>query len=108
MSPETLALPHLSLILFFPWFAILAVLFWLFPRQPRGGARIVFDLAVLLLALVLSFVGMRWGYVNADPDAGAIWKQVLATLVAYGAFLAVLAIAWPLRGRLLSTRSIER
>ena len=108
MSPETLALPHLSLILFFPWFAILATLFWLFPRQPRGAARIGFDLATLLLALGLSFIGMRWGYLGADPDAGAIWKQVLATLVAYGAFLAVLSLAWPLRARLLRSGAPSR
>jgi hypothetical protein len=31
---------------------------------------------------------------NADPNAGAIWKQVLACLTAYGAFLAVLTLAW--------------
>lgn len=101
-------MPYLSLILFFPWFAILAALFWLFPRQPRGAARTGFDLAILLLALVLSFIGMRWGYLNADPGAGAIWKQVLATLVAYGAFLAILSLAWPLRSRMLRTGSTGR
>lgn len=97
-------MPYLSLILFFPWFAVLGALFWLFPRAPRRGGRVVFNLAVLLLALVLSVVAMRWGYITADPSAGAIWKQVLATLLAYGAFLAVLAIAWPLRAKFLRPR----
>lgn len=92
---------YLSLILFFPWFAILGGLFLVFPRQPRNATRIAFDLATMLLALVLSFIAMRWGYVNADLQAGAIWKQVLATLLAYGAFLAVLAVAWPLRSRIV-------
>lgn len=91
----------LTLILFFPWFAILGALFWLFPRTPRGAARVVFDLLTLVIALVLSVIAMRYGYDNADPAAGAIWKQVLATLNAYGAFLAVLALAWPLRRVLL-------
>jgi hypothetical protein len=93
--------PYLALILFLPWFAVLGALFWLFPRQPRHAARRGFDVAVLLAAAVLSFLGMRWGYLGASPEAGAIWKQVLACLVAYGAFLAVLGLAWPLRARWL-------
>ena len=36
---------NLALILFLPWFLILSVLFWVYPRQPRGLARRVFDLA---------------------------------------------------------------
>lgn len=94
-------MPHLALILFLPWFAVLGALFWLFPRQPRHAARRGFDVAVLLAAAVLSFLGMRWGYLGASPEAGAIWKQVLACLVAYGAFLAVLGLAWSLRARWL-------
>jgi hypothetical protein len=92
---------NLTLILFLPWFLILGALFWFYPRQPRGGARNAFDLAALLLSLIASWLGMRWGMLHADPQAGAIWKQVLATLLAYGAFLAVLCAAWPLRARLL-------
>src|SRR5687768_8358334 len=92
---------NLTLILFLPWFAILGALFWFYPRQPRGAARRGFDLAALLLATLASWVAMRWGMLNADPQAGAIWKQVLATLTAYGAFLAVLGLAWPLRSRVL-------
>jgi len=92
---------NLTLILFLPWFAILGALFWFYPRQPRGAARRSYDLAALLLATLASWVAMRWGMLNADPNAGAIWKQVLATLTAYGAFLAVLGAAWPLRARVL-------
>lgn len=94
-------MPYLALILFLPWFAVLGVLFWLFPRTPRSRARRLFDAAALIVAFVLGFVGMRWGYANADVAADPIWKQVLACLVAYGAFLGVLAFAWPLRGALL-------
>jgi hypothetical protein len=92
---------NLALILFLPWFAILGVLFWSYPRQPRGAARRAFDLAALLSALAASWLAMRWGLRHADPQAGAIWKQVLATLTGYGAFLGVLGLAWPLRARWL-------
>lgn len=97
-------MPYLALILFLPWFLLLGALFCLFPRQPRGPRRKAFDLAALLIAFVLSFIGMQWGYALglADVGTGAIWKQVLATLVAYGAFLFVLTVAVPLRSRFLS------
>ena len=85
---------NLTLILFLPWFLILGVLFWCYPRQPRHAARRGYDLAVLVLSALASWMAMRWGMLNADPNAGAIWKQVLACLTAYGAFLAVLTLAW--------------
>lgn len=91
----------LAFILFFPWFAILGGLYWFFPREPRGAGRRVFDAVSLLAAAALSIWAMRWGYLNADPNAGNIWRQVLATLTAYGMFLAVLAIALPARRFLL-------
>lgn len=93
---------NLTLILFLPWFAILGALFWFYPREPRTAARRGFDLAVLILAMLTSWLAMRWGMLNADANAGAIWKQVLACLTAYGAFLAVLIGAWFLRARLLA------
>ncbi len=97
-------MPYLAVILFLPWFLLLGSLYWLFPRQPRNARRKGFDLAVLAVAFVLSFIGMQWGYAlgAADVGTGAIWKQVLATLVAYGAFLIVLTLAVPLRGWWLS------
>ena len=57
-----------------------------------------------MLALVLSIAGMLWGYSEgvADARSGPIWRQVLAVLYAYGAFLAVLALAIPLRMRLMA------
>ena len=97
-------MPYLAIILFLPWFLLLGALFWLFPRQPRNPRRKAFDIAALVVAFVLSFVGMQWGYALglADEGTGAIWKQVLATLVAYGAFLFVLTVAVPLRSLFLS------
>jgi hypothetical protein len=99
-------MPYLALILVLPWFLLIGALFRLFPRQPRDAARKRFDLAALAIAFVLSFGGMQWGYALglADVGTGAIWKQVLATLVAYGAFLAVMFIAVVLRTRWLQRR----
>jgi hypothetical protein len=87
----------LAFILFFPWFAILGGLFAFFPRTPRGVARRVFDIVTLVAAAALSIWAMRWGYLTADVSSGNMWKQILATLTAYGMFLAVLAVALPLR-----------
>lgn len=97
----------LSLLLFLPWFVVLGGLYWLFPRQPRVPARQRFDLAVLLLALLASSAAMLWGHHTgaADAQAGAIWRQVLAVLYAYGAFLAVMLVAVGVRARWLRARS---
>ena len=102
MNPEVEF--NLALVLFLPWFAILGALFWFYPRTPKHPMRAGYNLAVLALALVLSWAGMRWGMLNADPDAGAIWKQVLATLLAYGVFLLVVALAWVGRGKIFRAR----
>ncbi|MGH8026706.1 MAG: hypothetical protein ACREO0_08260 [Pseudoxanthomonas sp.] len=98
---------NLALILFLPWFLLLGALFWLFPRQPRTAARRRFDTVALLIAFVLSYFGMQWGYALglADVGTGAIWKQVLATLVAYGAFLAAMFAAVVLRSWFLARRT---
>lgn len=95
MNPEIEL--NLALILFIPWFSILAVLFWCFPRQPRTAARKAFDSGSLLAATAAAFAGMHWGMHNADPSHGAMWKQVLATSLAYGLFLGVMTIALLLR-----------
>src|SRR5690606_1660273 len=61
---------------------------------------------VLVLALVLSVAGMQWGYAEgvAHAGSGPIWRQVLAVLYGYGAFLAVMTVALLLRQRLLAGR----
>jgi hypothetical protein len=93
---------NLALILFLPWFAILGALFWIYPRVPRNGARRVFDAASLLLSLAAAAGGMAWGLLTADPTAGKMWKQVLATSVAYGLFLGVMTLAAWVRHRWLT------
>jgi len=99
----------LSLLLFLPWFVLLGALYWLFPRQPRNAARRGFDAVALLMAFVLSIVAMLWGHHVGvvQSDAGPIWRQVLAVLYAYGAFLAVLVAAILLRGIWLARRATK-
>ncbi|MFC5578396.1 hypothetical protein ACFPOA_10285 [Lysobacter niabensis] len=97
---------NLALILFLPWFTILAVLFWKFPRQPRGWARTLFDSASLLLAVIAAAAGMYWSMANADPTFGHMWQQVLATSVSYGLFLLVVTVALVVRWRWLRSRAL--
>jgi hypothetical protein len=92
---------NLALVLFLPWFLILGTLFWLFPRQPRHHARIVFDVVALLLSLVAFVASVHWSHAHADPVYGAMWRQILATALGYGVFLAVLAMAFWARRRWL-------
>ena len=92
---------NLALILFLPWFAILGVLFWLFPRQPRGRARALFDVAALLLSTLAFIASVWWAFDHADPAYGRMWKQVLATALGYAVFLAALSVAFVVRMRWL-------
>ena len=94
-------MPYLALILFAPWFLILGALFWIYPKTPRTSLRQVFDSATLLLAGIGSFQGMNWAYVSANTDVGTMWKQIFATLVAYGIFLGVMTLALIVRMRVL-------
>jgi TRAP-type C4-dicarboxylate transport system permease small subunit len=87
----------LAFILFFPVFCIIGVLYCAFPRRPRGGMRLLGDLLVLIVAAVLSIFAMRWGFHAAVGIAGPLWKQIVATLLAYGMFLAVVCLALPIR-----------
>lgn len=91
----------LALILFLPWFFILGALYWFYPRTlEKTPARRRFDVGMLAAAFVAAFIAGRWGYAFADTgiEAGPIWRQVLASLLAYKAFLLVVAVAWAWRG----------
>jgi hypothetical protein len=92
---------NLALILFLPWYAILGVLYWSYPRQPKTTQRRLFDAGALLATLLASVAAMHWGFVSADTSVGALWKQVLATSVSYGAFLAAITAAFFLRRHLI-------
>jgi hypothetical protein len=94
-------MPYLALILFLPWFLILGILFWIYPRKPRNATRLVFDAVTLLVAGGGSFYGMNWAYRTANTQVGMEWKQIFATLVAYGVFLGVMTVALIVRHRML-------
>src|SRR3546814_14125846 len=83
MSPQIEL--NLGLILFLPWFLILGVLFWLFPRQPRPWRRRLFDLASLVLAVAAVLVSLYWAQDHAAPAKGQMWRQGLASPIGYGA-----------------------
>ena len=95
----------LSFILFLPTFAIVGALYCAWPRAPRGAARWLADVGVLALAAAASIFAMRWGFDAGTGSGGHLWRQIVATLMAYGVFLAVLALAWPMRARWMRSRS---
>ncbi|MDR3388721.1 MAG: hypothetical protein P4L92_16865 [Rudaea sp.] len=91
----------LAFILFFPAFCIAGVLYCLFPRKHRSALRLLADLAVLILAAALSLLAVRWGFHSSLGVGGSVWKQVAATLLAYGVFLGVIGVALPIRAWVL-------
>lgn len=95
---------YLAAILFLPWFLILAALYWVFPRQPRHGARRAFDVAALLLSTLAFLFALRWSFDTADLSHGGMWPQVLATSVGYGVFLLMLTLAFVARWAWLRAR----
>jgi hypothetical protein len=88
---------NLAFVLFFPVFCIIAVLYCVFPRRPRVIWRLLADIAVLISAAGLSISAMRWGFRAGTGVAGPIWKQILATLLAYAAFLSTIGLALLIR-----------
>ena len=99
---------NLAMILFLPWFAILAALFWAYPRTPRHAARRLFDAAALVLATTAALLSTWWSVRNADPQHGAMWRQVLASTLSYGAFLGVITAAWFGRRRWLRAANASK
>ncbi|MBL8299807.1 MAG: hypothetical protein JNN30_15830 [Rhodanobacteraceae bacterium] len=96
---------NLPLLLLLPWYLVLGIVFWRTRRKPASLAQRGFDAASLLLALFAATLAGYWAIQQADPSAGAIWKQVLASLVSYALFLLVLAIAFlARRSRTLRSR----
>ena len=87
------AMPDLALILFAPWFLILSVLYWLYPRQPRNAKRRWFDAVALAVALLAFIATLHWSHAYADRQYGAMWPQILATSAGYGVYLLVLTAA---------------
>lgn len=92
---------NLAFILFLPWYAILGVLYWVFPRQPRTLGRWSFDVSALTAATLATIASTQWSYLSADTSVDAIWPQVLATAVSYGVFLGAMGAAFLLRRRFI-------
>lgn len=105
MSP--LVETNLALILFLPWFLILGVLFWLYPRQPRDAARRMFDALSLIVSFAAFILGVQWAHAAADRSYGHMWQQVFATSVGYGVFLAAMTAAFLLRRRWIRRRQLR-
>ena len=101
---DVAGMPTLALVLFAPWFLILSVLYWLYPRQPRNMRRRGFDALALLLAFAGCLLSLHWSFGIADRGYGHLWPQILATSVGYGVFLAVLTVAFFLRRKLFAPR----
>ena len=69
---------NLAAILFLPWFAILGVLYWLYPRQPRPAWRKWFDLrraGGLGARVRLAACTGRHGL--GRPGYGRMWQQIV-------------------------------
>jgi hypothetical protein len=99
---------NLTLILFLPWFLILGVLFWCYPRQPRHAARRGYDLVVLVLSALASWwrcAGACSMPIRTQARSGS---RSLACLTAYGAFLAVLTLAWFARPFVVAWLNVRR
>ncbi|MBS0567603.1 MAG: hypothetical protein JSS59_09390 [Proteobacteria bacterium] len=93
--------PDLAFILFLPAFCIVGTLYCCYPRKPRHALRWIADLLVLVLAAGASVAAMRWGFRVASSVGGALWKQVLATLLAFAFFFGIVGAAAVVRARLL-------
>lgn len=91
----------LGLILFAPWFLIVAWWYWAFPRDlPRTLPRRLFDLVSIVAAFAASAAGLYWFFIENTNSGDAIWQQVIATLGAYLGFLLVLLFAFAVRSRI--------
>lgn len=99
--------PNLALWLFAPWFLILAVLYWVYPLQPRNAARRIFDTAALAAALIAFVLTLHWAHAYADRRYGELWPQILATSVGYGVFMAVMLVAIVVRRAWLRRRAYD-
>ena len=99
---------NLALILFLPWFLILGVLYWVYPRQPRHAARVLFDIAALALSTAAFVWSIHRSLDIADRSYGRMWPQVLATSLGYGVFLAAMTTAFFVRRAWLGKRDTHQ
>lgn len=93
---------YLALMLLAPWLIVLGWAYWRYPKALLTNiTRRSFDVLALLAAVVAAIQSALIAFdavqlPAADqfgPKSGAIWQQVVPALWAYGAFVAVLAVA---------------
>lgn len=93
---------NLALILFLPWYLVILIVYWRMRRTPARWPGRVFDLVAIAVSIVAAALAGPWALMHADDSIGSMWPQILATVVGYGAFLAVITLAALLR-RMLAT-----
>lgn len=103
MSPSVAE--NLALILFLPWYLVILIVYWRMRRKPARWAGRVFDLVAIAVSIVAAAVAGPWALAHADDSIGSMWPQILATVVGYGAFLAVITLAALLRRILARSRT---
>lgn len=96
---------NLALILFLPWYLVILVVYWRMRRKPARWAGRVFDLVAIAVSIAAAAVAGPWALAHADDSIGSMWPQILATVVGYGAFLAVITLAALLRRILARSRT---
>jgi hypothetical protein len=89
---------NLALVLFLPWYLVIAIAYWRHRARPASWLQRLFDSLALLAAMIAAAIGGWWSFHSADPDAGNMWKHVLSTVVGYGCFLLVVLLALLARG----------
>lgn len=95
---------NLALILFLPWYLVILVVYWRMRRRPARWSGRVFDLLAIAASIAAAAVAGPWALAHADDSIGSMWPQILATVVGYGAFLAVITLAALLRRMLAGPR----
>lgn len=84
---------NLALILFLPWYLVILIVYWRMRRTPARWTGRAFDLAAIAISIATAAMAGPWALAHADNSIGSMWPQILATVVGYGAFLAVITLA---------------
>ncbi len=96
---------NLALILFLPWYLVILIVYWRLRRKPAQWAGRLFDLAAIAVSIGAAAIAGPWALAHADASIGTMWPQILATVVGYGAFLAVITLAALLRRMLAGPKA---
>ncbi len=85
---------------------MLVILCWIYFRlRPAGAVRyqvMLFDIATVTVAVLMSAGGLLWVANSEFDHANAVWKPILSVLTTFHIFPVVLCVGWWLRRRLFS------